>query len=373
MGGDVNHRSIIIAAILALLCAPAVFAQGWPLAASADGPCNSVCPDPSKKIAGFGDVFAAFTGRYLDGHDMVDLQQPFRTARAKKVRFSPDHKRIYPGVGEAVGVYDASRFFTRLQAREGLVQVTTIPLVPTTLWSRMPRPGRPEEFLKWDSYFYAENGSGWKCPYVDGQWRLWDVDVDDAGYVYIAYSVFGWGIVKDTGAADGSMMSTVVQQSDVDDGNVINIMAIKSSSGYYAMTRQHHTKLQKLPASRNFDGPSSDMQISFDTGAKTSDMSLLALSVGAPIRMYIPVDLVAGRGPLQTFVSSLAPSYGYVTSDGTKFWAASGTSSGLVLASFSPNAYVVDVDPAEVVCDMHLQVVWNHVNDQFVLPFWTKA
>ena len=332
-----NHRSIIIAAILALLCAPAVFAQGWPLAASADGPCNSVCPDPSKKIAGFGDVFAAFTGRFLDGHDMVDLQQPFRTARAKKVRFSPDHKRIYPWVGEAVGVYDASRFFTRLQAREGLVQVTTIPLVPTTLWSQMPRPGRPEEFLKWDSYFYAENGSGWKCPYVDGQWRLWDVDVDDAGYVYIAYSVFGWGIVKDSGAADGSMMSTVVQQPDVDDGNVINIMAIKSSSGYYAMTRQNHTKLWKLSADRKINGPSTDMQISFDGGAKTSDMSRIALLVGGQVRIYNPDDLVAGRGPTQTFVSSLAPGYGYVTSDGTRFWAASGTPSGLVLASFSPN------------------------------------
>ena len=73
-------RTSWCAAILALLCAPAVFAQGWPLAASADGPCNSACPDPSKKIAGYGDVFAAFTGRFLDGHDMVDLQQPFRTA-----------------------------------------------------------------------------------------------------------------------------------------------------------------------------------------------------------------------------------------------------------------------------------------------------
>jgi PKD repeat protein len=328
---------MIIAAILALLCAPAVFAQGWPLAASADGPCNSVCPDPSKKIAGFGDVFAAFTGRYLDGHDMVDLQQPFRTARAKKVRFSPDHKRIYPWVGEAVGVYDASKFFTRLQARESLVRVTTIPLVPSTLWNSLPRPGRPEEFLKWDTYFYAENGSGWKCPYVDGQWRLWDVDVDDAGYVYIAYSVFGWGIVKDAGVADGSMMSTAVQQSNVDDGNVINIMAIKSSTGYYALTRQNHTKLWKLSPGRTLDGPGTEMQFSFDGGAKTSDMSRIALLVGGQIRIYNPDDLVTGRGPTQTFGSSLAPSYTYVTSDGTKFWASSGTSSGLVLASFSPN------------------------------------
>jgi uncharacterized OB-fold protein len=34
---------------------------------------------------------------------------------------------------------------------------------------------------------------------------------------------------------------------------------------------------------------------------------------------------------------------------------------------------VVDVDPADVVCDMKLRVVWNHINDQFVLPFWTRA
>jgi uncharacterized OB-fold protein len=34
---------------------------------------------------------------------------------------------------------------------------------------------------------------------------------------------------------------------------------------------------------------------------------------------------------------------------------------------------VVDVEPEDVKCDMKVKVVWNHVNDNFVLPYWTKA
>jgi len=34
---------------------------------------------------------------------------------------------------------------------------------------------------------------------------------------------------------------------------------------------------------------------------------------------------------------------------------------------------VVDVDPDEIACGMGLRVVWNHVNENFVLPFWTEA
>lgn len=34
---------------------------------------------------------------------------------------------------------------------------------------------------------------------------------------------------------------------------------------------------------------------------------------------------------------------------------------------------VVDVALDDIECDMPLRVVWNHVNDRLVLPFWTQA
>ncbi len=55
--------------------------------------------------------------------------------------------------------------------------------VPLSVNNYRPRGGVPEVFLRPDRFFYAEWGGGWQTPFVDGQARLNDIDVDDQGYL----------------------------------------------------------------------------------------------------------------------------------------------------------------------------------------------
>ncbi len=63
--------------------------------------------------------------------------------------------------------------------------------VPLSVNNYRPRGGVPEVFLRPDRFFYAEWGGGWQTPFVDGQARLNDIDVDDQGYLYLSHYVFG--------------------------------------------------------------------------------------------------------------------------------------------------------------------------------------
>src|ERR1700674_4782574 len=230
-----------IVVLLQLSVAVAAFGQGWPLPGKTPGievnctACTGSSPPANGKTVGFKTPVPAFTGRLLDSQSTNDIQQTFRTARAAKIVLSPDGRRIYIQLGGMLAAYDTASFFTRLASGEALMTATSIPL--TVLNSR---PGAPEVFLRPDRFFYAEYGGGWQTPFVDGQARLNDIDVDDLGYLYLSHFVFGWGIVKDDLKTDGNLaiMQSKYQHfpyGDNGDQDPVHILAFKSGAQYFAL------------------------------------------------------------------------------------------------------------------------------------------
>ena len=193
---------------LLLLIAPALLGQGWPLPAKTP---NTDVPCTAGKAAGCksglltkgypSNPFVTFTGRFLDSNQTTDYQFYFRTGRAYGARAIGN--RMYCQIGSSVASYDLSTFFTRLAAGEPLMSaagVGTNP--PNSLFHAPPF----EQFLTWDTFFYPEYfPTGWQIARQDGQDRLYGFDVDDQGYLYMAYSIYGWGIVKDPGDKSGLM------------------------------------------------------------------------------------------------------------------------------------------------------------------------
>src|SRR5438132_918818 len=195
---------------MSALALPGV-AQYWPKpAAGADSTCTGcLAPRTNKLTPGYPSTVGSFVGRFLDSQATQDYQQPFRTARAFHIAVAPSKNRIYMIVGSAVFAYDLSTFFTRLQGGEQLAAANTVPIGGSYPWTRQYW----DVLLKPDSFFYSENEpNGWKIQITDGQERLFGIDYDDQGYIYMAYSFYGWGIAKDDGSNGFNLMASPYQE-----------------------------------------------------------------------------------------------------------------------------------------------------------------
>lgn len=250
--GEVKKLRFVRAAIALFIVAASgssAFAQIWPIPASQPGVqvlCtgNGILKDTQGKDAGcpapdtfkptwpWSDPIQAFTGRYLDSLYVADAQQTFRTGRAGSVIVMPSLNRVYMQLGHAVAAYSLDTFFTRLENREPLVRASQYPgnAAWRTTW-------HVEQWLGWDAHFYAENGgAGWITPTIDGQDRLVRFDVDDRGYVYMAYTVFGWGIAKDDFRKNGGvagLMDPMFQDYPHPQFPPNQIVTVRSSTGQY--------------------------------------------------------------------------------------------------------------------------------------------
>jgi PKD repeat protein len=153
-------------------------------------------------------------GRYVDSQATGNFQHVgIRTIRARSMRTFPETNgsappRIYIAMGNAVGGYSLSTFFTtKLPA--GLKSVKDVA-------RGVDRWGAPlEKLVVWDGYMYPEaTDSGWFAPLVDQQDPLGKggpFDLDDRGNLYSGYPTFGWGIAKDSGGIGGAHFAKVVQ------------------------------------------------------------------------------------------------------------------------------------------------------------------
>src|SRR5436190_17721404 len=167
-------------------------------------------------------------------------------------------------------------------------------------------------------------------PVVDGQQRLFQIDYDDQGYVYLAYGAFGWGIVKDDGGNGGTLMQalpfadnkcgTPPKQcyNDLTSGKPGQIVAFKSAAGrYYAL----------LAGGKIFDttdrsnprfvrsGPF------FQAAVKDSTATRLALlNATGGIDIWKTDDFIAGGVPLASFSTGNGSTYSLITTDGTNFY-----------------------------------------------------
>jgi hypothetical protein len=216
-----------------LLAAASAYGQGWAVPSKTPEtpvPCTT-CPgvDPTSLTPGYKAPIVSFTGRYLDSSNTSEWFRPFRTARSKFVLSMPALDRIYFRYGDgSIASYKLSTFFSRLEAGEPLVYAA-----PVGLDIRM---GNPEVWLRWDTWFNPEI-SVWQTVNVDGSLRMTYFDVDDQGFVYVASTLYGWGIVKDDFNTYGASMRSMVQKfpSHLGDSAPSMIAVVKGATHYYAI------------------------------------------------------------------------------------------------------------------------------------------
>ena len=332
--------------LIAATLAASAFGQGYPLPART--PNTPVVCDPAvwpgciesnagRITPGWDLPIANYTGRFLDSTITRSYQQAFRTARAIQIRVAPN--RFYLISAGTVLAYDIDHFFTRLAAGEVMVPSTQIPVTGT--W-RSPPPA--EVLLRWDQFFNAE-GSSWTTPVTDGFQRLMDVDYDDRGYLYLAYSEFKWGVVKDDFNIGGNWMTSAYQSYPYS-GNPSVVIAVKTSDGkYYAVIPTGLTSQVWFMGDANGlqHVRKPDVSVGISRWTKSSDGTRLAL-VGRDgvIRIYRNDDLV-NNGPALGVFSANAGRYTDVTSDGTNFfavWSQSGVTAGMTVFARSGDSYV---------------------------------
>ncbi len=285
-----------------------------------------------------------YTGRYLDSVYTNTMQQPFRTARAVWGAYvSRQSNRVYMVIGSAVAVYNLDTFFTRLAARpaETLMPVTAVPVN----WQYFGTGRGPvEKFLKWDKWFYAENTpSGWWIAVVDGQDRLMAIDNDDRGYIYIATSVFGWGILYDDGKSDGGFLQSNYQSArypapgEISGPNEARVF--KSSSNRYYVTVSGGSAYSNVWDVTNPKNPvrKADTTYPVISPAKTTDR-VAFITPDSQLRIYSIDGLVSGQPPLE----SQPPSGKWassVTTDGTNFYVYGvDSTNSIIVTKYVPNA-----------------------------------
>jgi PKD repeat protein len=346
---SIRHRSFLLCIVL-LLVAGSSAAQTYPFPAATpntDVPC-STCPGRETLLTiGYPPVLK-WVGRWADAESAHVYQQNFRTAQPKMARFVPGRNRLYTLLGSALAVYDTDRFFSRLSAtpQEQMQPATQVPVSGGN--PRFAFFGPPEGLLWWDAFFYAENGGGWITPFEDGQERLWDFDWDDRGNVYLAYSAFGWGIVKDSGDMGGGWLHSVSQSLKVNSLTPDHIMSLKTSDGRYyaAVSDKNLPSLLQIWDVQDPAAPVKQPDItgrSFYLWAKDSTGSRLGIvEYSGGLSIFSPDAFVRTGTPLIHFEAGGGGTFRMITSDGTNFYAygASGTGPFIDVISPSGSTYV---------------------------------
>jgi PKD repeat protein len=360
---------VLLGTLLLLAVGATSFAQGWAVPAKTpDTPVScGACPgvDPASMTIGYHAPISTFTGRFLDSTNTSEWFAPFRTARAYMVLVRPDIDRIYFRYGNgSVAAYSLSRFFTRLEGGEAL------------LFPISPRPANrgssPEVFLNWDDWFNPEI-SQWNVFNIDGGTRMTGFDVDDKGYVYVASTIFGWGIVKDSLAAGGRMQSVTQMCSKCgqtspptyghfNDATPGSIISLKGATRYYAFI---NAKTQpywdvtdranpvKLPVSVP----------NFTHFAKTTAGDRVALvDEFGNLVIYTADGLATGAGPLFTDAG-----YEYVSGDGTNFYGLKDTSSGRMIVAVAPSGTSTYAIQASTPLQSNMLVSNFHYGDGYVV------
>ena len=259
-------RNAVICLLAVLAPAASVFAQLHPMPSSKSEPVakctgcigNNSSGQPNDGLPTFqyDSPLKDHVGRYVDSSSTASFQHiGFRTARARHIRTANKQRgeappRMYIQIGDAVGAYSFDKFFSQMLPG-GMVSIGGV-----KTGQRVGGFGRTplEKVVMFEGFVYPEStDSLWHCPFQDGQDRLGagaPFDVDDRGYLYTAYSVFGWGIVKDDGRTDGTHFETIVQMiaggpdstsehprtfNDTSGVSPESIVAVKVGTKYYAV------------------------------------------------------------------------------------------------------------------------------------------
>jgi hypothetical protein len=167
-------------------------------------------PNDGKPTYPYDTPLKMHAGRYVDSSDTPPVNSGMRTVRAGIVRMAPIvRNRIYIAMTGTLSAYTYDTFFT-----EKLRQ----PMVPVNVLQTGMPYGERDPFEKLalpDRFFYPEaTSSGWQIAPDSGAAVL-DFDADDRGYVYLATSHYGWGILSDPGGSDSSLLPSVYHRNGV--------------------------------------------------------------------------------------------------------------------------------------------------------------
>lgn len=234
----------VLTLVAVLAVASPSFAQNYPLPKKV-GQAPSICteckslnsagePNEGKPTWQFNDPLSEFAGRVVDSQGTQNIQhQGHRTLRAGIVRTAYSSRgsappRVYAYIGLGTfGAYSLDTFAATLKAPP--VTVVTVNGGAVGL-----RNKKPETVAKPDAIVYPEAPrSPWLVPFVDSTERLKDFDFDDRGYVYLAYDIFGWGIVKDSGETGVATLPLVPGSQILGDMQPDRIISLKSNNKYY--------------------------------------------------------------------------------------------------------------------------------------------
>jgi PKD repeat protein len=327
--------------LLALgLFATPLFAQYWAFPAktpNTDVTCTT-CADKAKGqlTPGYPAALGTYVGRYLDSSASSDCQQLVRTFRAATVlpmpALNPPHGRMYFQIGSAVMAWSIDHFFQEVAAGNGF-QYNSRAKCNTQI---------ADEVLPYDAWFYAEDpGSGWDVSSGgDGQTRLYYIDADDQGYVYLATKWYRWGIVKDDMAPGGGSLSFVAQPDGTSDDVVpALVLVLKGSNGaYYAVIGDAvNAKLNVFDVTnRELPQRRANLTKSIYRYAKNSAMNVVGIATAdGRFEIYTADALVANGTPLVSDAGAGDGAVRGVGSDGTNFYVASDAASGLVISTYA--------------------------------------
>lgn len=298
------YRSVL-SLIATLAVASSSLAQNYPLPGKVGAPAvvctgcsgnNAVGePNSGKPTYAYGSPLSSFVGRLVDSNDTISIQHiGMRTARAGMIRTVPTTRgsappRVYVAIGEALGAYSLSTFFTTK------LPGGTVPISNVDTGSRYGNRNPLERITMFDAHVYPESthSGGWSVPVADNQDRLIDFDFDDRGLVYLAYDEFGWGLVTDNGMVSGGHLPLVVQVTDVFGIEPRLIFSIKANSRYYAFIGNPNSPTQL--AAYDVTTASTPTSLAMRSGAvngviqwaKNDDASVVALVNGdGKLRIY---------------------------------------------------------------------------------------
>jgi hypothetical protein len=272
----------------------------------------TTCNDVKGGIATwqYGYPFAAFTGRYIDSTATANQQNVgMRTVRARRIRLSRDGKRLYIGLGEAVGVYKLDDFFTTTLQRS-----MESPASLATGTALGDRDGSPVEAIAVPyQFFYVEcDLSEWTHEGIDIQETLLDFDGDDRKFLYIG-SKFGWGMAKENGLERGHMDNLFQLRPDIEADSVFSLKL--GAFRYYAVVSQKTPSAGKMllydvtdpvvPQQIDFRDKTDDKpndKYGIVEWAKSDGLQRLALlNTDGHVRIYDYESFIADSAPLADY------------------------------------------------------------------------
>jgi hypothetical protein len=265
-----------------------------------------------------------YAGRYLDSSATTDFQCCPRTYRAQVVKVAPERDAIYMMIGSTFVRQTLSTFVNRART-EAMVRLTGAGVVRGQGY-----PG--EMYLPFAASLDPENpAEDWELLIADGQDRLFDFDWDDRGLTYVAYSIYGFGVVD-------ANLDLVRQFPEPElTFSAKSLFSFRNGSNYYVVVSDGES------AGRIYDvtNPSSPGSILpgpwFVNWAKTPGGAIALVTPDGKLAIRTAATFLTSP-PILTLDHASGMAFRDVTTDGTRFYAIEGNlTSSATIHVLTPN------------------------------------